>query len=371
MKKYIGFLFSLLLLLFTSGCWDQRLLKDTSLILGTAFDLTKDKKILETVTFPKSKRGLNVQQHVVTISSKGDTTLNVKGELDQKLPDRYDASKNRIFLFGESLAKQGIYPVLDAVYRDPKGPLQAKLAVVDGSAKKALSQFPPETPLSSEYLPKLLKSTAEIGVINNENVQSICTIIFSEGEDFLVPYLKILSKEKRTKVTGLAMFHKDKFVGKLGITESKMFLLMKGNKKKKTSFTIKVHNKKESLDKNFISVDVIRTKRKLLVSQNKGKPYAKIKVNIKLEVKEYPEDHLDRQLEVTELNKKIEKSFREMANLTLKKMKVANCDGLGIGSKVQANEYNTWKNISWDKEYQELPIKVELNTEIVENGVIN
>ncbi|PGA92728.1 hypothetical protein COL93_26270 [Bacillus toyonensis] len=353
------------------GCWDQRLLKDSSLILAIGIDLTKNKKIEQTFLYPRSIKGPNVHQETISASAIGDTSRNAKAHADQKIADRFDASKNRFFLFGKDLARQGIYSTVDAVYRDAKGPSNAKVAIVNGRAKEALSLRIKDTTLSSEYYPKLLHSAEEVGLIQNHTVQSMCSIIFAEGKDFMIPYLDLLKSEKRAYLTGLAMFHHDKFVGHLGIKESRVFLMLNGHKSKHQSLTLRVSNKEPIRDKNFINIEILQVKTTPNIFVTNGKVKINLDISFQLGINEYANDHLYNKKYVQKLNRKINKELTHLVNKTISNMQKVNCDGLGIGQRIQAYHPTVWKNINWDTAYPHIPITVHINNQIIQHGIIN
>ncbi|MGX5634238.1 Ger(x)C family spore germination protein [Bacillus thuringiensis] len=353
------------------GCWDQRLLKDSCLILGIGIDLTKNKQIEQTFLYPRSIKGQNPHQETLSASAIGDTSRNAKAHADQKIADRFDASKNRFFLFGKDLAQQGIYSTLDVIYRDAKGPSNAKIAIVNGRAKDALSLRIKETSLSSEYYPKLLHSAEEVGLIQNQTVQSVCSIMFAEGKDFMVPYLDLLKSEKRTYLTVLAMFHHDKLVGRLGIKESRIFLLLNGRKSKHQSLTLRVSNKELIRDKNFINIEILQVKTTPTIFVTNGKVKINLNINFKLGINEYANDHFRNKKNIRKLNQRITKELTHLANQTISKMQEANCDGLGIGQRLQAYHPTLWKNINWETKYPNVPIAVHIDNEIIHHGIID
>ncbi|PER92399.1 hypothetical protein CN488_31720, partial [Bacillus anthracis] len=67
-----------------TGCWDQRLLKESSLILGAGLDLTKDQKIEDTFFYPKSVKGPGLQQKTILVSAKGDTIRDAREHANRK-----------------------------------------------------------------------------------------------------------------------------------------------------------------------------------------------------------------------------------------------------------------------------------------------
>ncbi|SFC76615.1 hypothetical protein SAMN05443252_10649 [Bacillus sp. OV322] len=59
--------------------------------------------------------------------------------MDRIVVQAYNASKVKVFLYGAALAKENIYNSMDVIYRDPKGSLNALVAVINGRALDALN----------------------------------------------------------------------------------------------------------------------------------------------------------------------------------------------------------------------------------------
>ncbi|MHA4119319.1 Ger(x)C family spore germination protein [Bacillus cereus] len=371
MKKMIILLKICCCVILLTGCWDQRLLKESSLILGAGIDLTADKKIEDTFFYPKSIKGSGIQQKTIVVSAKGDTLRDAREHANKKIAERLDASKNRFFLLGKDLAVHGIYSILDVVYRDAKGASNATVAVVNGSAKKALFLHTNDTNLASEYYPKLLKSAEISGLVQNRTVQAICSLIFAEGKDFMVPYITLHKKEKRAYITGLAMFHHDKFVGTLNSIESKMFLLLTNVKHSNTGFKLKMYANKKKQEQNFIYVQATPLKPIIQIRHDKGQLRIIIDLDIKYHVAEHGEGILTTHKKKKLLNEKIKQKFIQLANQTVLKMQQVNCDGLGIGERIQAYHADIWEHTNWKKVYPDVPIQVRVHTEMINTGVIN
>ena len=69
-------------------------------------------------------------------SATGVTPRNNRDLLSRKVPGRLNASRLRVLLLGEELAKQNFYPVLDIFYRDPLSALSCNIALVRGKAEE-------------------------------------------------------------------------------------------------------------------------------------------------------------------------------------------------------------------------------------------
>ncbi|RST71251.1 Ger(x)C family spore germination protein [Siminovitchia acidinfaciens] len=358
------------------GCWDQRLLKDHTLVLTVGYDQTDDEKILNTVSYPVNKAG--IQQNGVSnesskvISSQGETVRDAEVHMDKIIPEKFDMSKAKVILFGEELAAHGVFPVLDSTYRDLRGPLNAKVAIVDGKAKDALNFKEEDSILISQFFAELLRSAERGGITKNENVQAICPIILSEGKDVVLPYIGLSDqKEEAVKVEGLALFNDDKFTGRLGLQESGMLLILQDNRTKALSLNLNVNDHEKNNEKKFVNVVVRKIKRKIKINTNNNQIRAKIKINLKLDIDEYASNKLSSEKEVKVLSKKVEKALNELAKETLNKMQEANSDALGLGERVKAYHHPVWKKIDWNKAYPEIPIETTFNVEIVQHGIIN
>lgn len=242
MKKLTVLIVILLLLSLLSGCWDRRYLRDHMLILAIGYDLNEDnQKIRKTVSFPletpanmpqTGTSGGQNEQLTVEGNTIGETDI----ELDRHLSQKFDRSKARVILLGKKLAEQGIFSVLDAIYRDPKGALGAVVAIVEETAEDGMKKGDFQSFLPSEYYFDLLKTAEESGIIIRENVQSICPVLLGGRKDIVLPLIKIGEGENKVNLDGMALFSGDKMTGTITGEHSIMLLILKKNEHQKNSF---------------------------------------------------------------------------------------------------------------------------------------
>ncbi|GIN94292.1 germination protein KC [Siminovitchia terrae] len=370
----LTFIWAAILSIILAGCWDQRLLKEHSLVLSIGYDRGNDEKLIKTVTFPKNNNDSSQQSAPVNkskvLSMTGDTVKDAEKKMDQSIPQKFDRSKAKVILLGKRLASQGIFPTLDSIYRDLRGPLNATLAIFDGNAKGGLSVKTGDSMLVSDVYSELLDSAEKGGITKNENVQTACPIILSKGKDLVLPYVG-LKDEKEVRVKGLALFNGDRLTGQLNIEETTMFLILSDQKTKGATLNFKVRNDQKKHDKNFVNIAVRKDKRKVNINANKGIIAAKVIVDLEVEVDEYALDHLNKEKEVKALAKRLESRLNKLAKKTLTKMQEANNDSLGLGERVKAYHHSTWKKIDWKKIYPEIPIDATFNVKIDRHGIIN
>lgn len=371
MRKIINIL--LLTTLLLTGCWDQNLLKDVSLINSVGFDLEDTNKISTTVSIRTSEGSVGSGEQrtkTVTFSEIDSTPRGARDKIDLEVPKKIDGSKLQVLLVGEKLALKEFYYILDVFYRDPKNALNAKLAIVKGKAKEVIKLGSEAELLIGEYVSDLLSSGEDASMMKNNDVQSIGTIILDPGQDITIPIIHRID-HKTAKVMGVALFDGKIYSGKdLNRDDTVLFNLLNGHLSKMARFTKKIYDT-ESV-KDFITFDISHAKRKITI---KARNPSNIIVNIDLEVKarvvEYPHDVLDSQKEILKLNKDLSKKLTKQAQKVTKQLQEANCDGIGIGRRMIAKHHHIWKELDWHKVYPTITFNSDVKVEIIQKGIIN
>ncbi|WP_102264080.1 Ger(x)C family spore germination protein [Mesobacillus jeotgali] len=361
-------------MLLLSACWDQHLLKDVKLYMAASFDLTPDGKILDELSAPtitKNPDGGPVQGHTIA-SGIGHTPREARGDIDSKIDKVFDASKLRVLIIGNELAKQDIYSVLDLFYRDPKSSLSAKVVVAEGMATDILRLNVEEGKISS-YLFDLLKSQELTSLIPEENIQSICAEMFDPGEDFTLPFLRANDDGKTASALGVALFNGKKFSGHvLTGDEAVIFLLLDGNAGKSPKFTKRIakSDSENFMPQNFVSFNVKKANERLEVKVENQRVIANINLSLKIEITDYPRNQLYKKQEVAKLNKKLSEMLTNDAVAAIKVLQEANSDSFGIGRRLIAHYPDYWKQVDWKREYPNIAITPHVELEIIGHGII-
>jgi spore germination protein KC len=361
-------------MLVLSACWDQHLLKDVKLFMAASFDLTADGKILDELTSPiinKNQEGGTVKGHTVA-SGIGNTPREARWDIDRKTDKIFEASKLRVLIIGEELARKDIYSVLDLFYRDPKSSLSAKVVIAEGMAKDLLRLKTEEEKISS-YLFDLLESQEIASLIPEENIQSICAEMFDPGEDFVLPYLRAEDDGKTASAEGVALFNGRKFTGRiLTGDEAVIFLLLDGNAGKSPKFTKKIAESENEkfMPQNFVSIYVKQAKETLEVKVEQQRVITNINLSLKIEITDYPRNQLYKKQEIAKLNKKLSEMLTNDAVAAIRVLQEANSDSFGIGRRLIAHYPDYWKQVDWKKEYANVAITPHVELEIIGHGII-
>ncbi|XXM74351.1 Ger(x)C family spore germination protein [Lysinibacillus sphaericus] len=350
-----------------TGCWDQRLLKDSRLVYSSAFDLAATNKIESTAIIRDFQGQFPTN---VEIQAIGHTLRETRMKMDRKINGSFEPSKNRVFVLGEDLAKKDMYQFLDVFYRDPTSSISAKVAISRGHAGDMLSTLGQKNTLISEYLAEQIQSAEKATETQIQNLQTICTYMFDEGKDFMLPLLALNNNE--IVLQGNAIFHKHSMTGELSIPESTLFLAMADKKAKLARFVSKMDTQNSSPLDDYISYSLIKPKSEMkIVSDSPHDIRVEIRMKTGITIVEYPADQLTNKKKVNKINKKIQKDLQKRSEKLIETIQASNSDLFGIGRELIAFHPKTWEQLNWEKDYQEVIIIPKIETEIVGNGIIN
>jgi len=365
-----------LIAILLTSCWDQDYLKDAKLIYGAAFDLaSEDGKILETIAIREvTGSGSQAEPLDELYWAVGHTIRELRDIVDRKVAGKFRPYKNRVLLIGEELAKRDLYPILDAIYRDPKSALNATIAVAQGRGADILREGKVGNTLISEHLDELVESEHYKTLIPKESIQTIFPELLDPGTDFGLPYIA-RNAQGNIEVGGIALFHNRRMTGLLKHEESMLttlLLLLNERKPRVAQIQEKVASGVDQNIEQFLVADVIHVDRKWKITPD---PIHKVKVEmpVKFEVAvvEYPKDQLDKEQEVKKLNMILSKKLTERVSELIGKLQEAHCDYLSIGRDLIAYHHDLWKQLDWEKDYPNIKFEPKVEVEIVSHGVFN
>ncbi|SDC32992.1 Ger(x)C family spore germination protein [Shouchella lonarensis] len=361
-------------LLTLSGCWDQHLLKDVTLVKSAGIDLVEDEKYLVSVTIRSIQEPTSTEEAGVsapkTMQVESNTIREARDLLDRRIGKAYDSSKLEVLVLGEELAKDDILLLLDVFYRNPRSPLSTKLVISEGEAQDIIKLGEGYPLQIGEYIADLLSSLEGETEVPNENIQSISARLLSGGEDITLPLIKPLDDVTAT-VVGLALFDGTKYTGKIEHQMSTLFLLMNGQLGKNARFSKKIHDDKEVNIANYITIDVTGVDRDLqLVANSVDDITVKLNFKFDVDVVELPVDVPMPISEVRKLNKKLGDLFTKEAKIVTDRLLEANSDALGIGKRIHAFHHDIWKEKDWKEVYPNIKFETNIEVRIDQQGIL-
>jgi len=208
-------------LLLLTGCWDRKEINDVAFIVGSAIDMedggyrsTMQIAAVGQMGGPQGGGGSSGSKAWHVESAFG-RTIRASREAEQKHLSRLlHFSHRRVLIVSEALARQGVIPLFDSIFRFPQNRLSAFPLVSMGEAKEVLTA---EAPL--ERTPaEMIRELAQMATLEPINMRIFVYSLLTEGIDPIAPALRKipaaanLKKEQKTTVelAGIAVFKHDK-----------------------------------------------------------------------------------------------------------------------------------------------------------------
>jgi Ger(x)C family germination protein len=349
-----------------SGCWDQQLLVNRTLVNGISFDETKEGKINTSVRALniQSKGGGQFEIQDEQVHAVRPTVVGVGLDLDSKISGELDASKAHVIIIGETLAKKGIHPFIEFFYRNMDSYLSSKIVISKGKAKELLAVEKEKSPIAFVIL-QLLNGAEADTVIPEETTFTVWRKILDPGKDMILPYLEKVESNK-IEVAGVALFNDDQYTG-TSLSKEKSGLLLslmnQLNKVNRMALVLDPESNGQSI--SFATRDLSRNL-EVLVDKD-DKITCKIDVKMNVEVGSYPQDFKNG-LNIKKLNKDLSDELTKQAKEITDTLLHANCDALGIGRRISSFHHELWKKINWEVEYKNVQFEPKVKVNIIKTG---
>ncbi|KIL47971.1 Ger(x)C family spore germination protein [Jeotgalibacillus campisalis] len=354
--------------LFLSSCWDERLLKELQLVYTVGYDVGENGEVDVTSVVPPLDPA--IKNDTATFKT-GHTLRDARYNADLNVSEHIDYSKLQVMLLEDELAKQDIYSFLDVLYRNSRNNLNARMAVVEGSASDILFQPVASQKSKSEYYSGLIESAELISVLPPVSLQTACTLMFDPGGDLYLPYVSYDKEMQRAEVKGLALFNEKKFTGKiLDPSLSTLFTVMSNRQGDVMRFTRKYTENEEPEIANYMTVEPNSSDVSIKV-KGESALTTYIKVKLKLNIVEYSPNHILAENKIPAIEKWWEKELEKDSEKMIQVLKSAKSDALGIGRRVSAFHPEQWDEKTWKDQYVDMPFEIDFEVKVVGTGIID
>lgn len=377
--RYMLTLLMCVSLIFMPGCWDQNLLKDISLVLTSAVDQGEDDNAKYSITYRKVQQSQSMQQgntgsYLTTVlTTEAPTLRKARSNFSRSVDQKIDLSKMRVLLIGDEFAQNRLLPYLDMFYRDPKSPLLANLAVVQGgSCVELINQLLKEKLIVNDYLNNLITSASHSSQVSPKNIQNVRSKMLQTGEDFTLPLLYYDKSKKLTSVRGVALFHNEKKKGELYAQDAILLTIMDGKMGSFANFTKKVRSDMKLKENNYITIQVTDSKRDIkIVNPDHRNVTFSLDYEFTTSVLEYPKDNLDTDKKIKMLNKRLSAILTKDAERVIAALQEANSDVLSLGRKYRVKHYDEYMKMNWVTDYPKVKIIPKVKVNITQTGIIS
>ncbi|WP_051556327.1 Ger(x)C family spore germination protein [Alkalihalobacterium bogoriense] len=378
MKQKWSVIASLLLLLFSTGCWDRKEINDIAIVTATTYDKLNETEYIVTTQIPlpgemggtgsEGGGGTSGGAMFLLDAGVGRNVREANAELQQRLSRQLIFGHRRVAVFGEGLAREGVRKTLDVLTRTREARLATQLFVAEGDANKILAAKPHLENLTSEAI-------RELGVNHFEITLRDFLIEFQQkGSDPFLPVLSLVDNlspdpeliEEQIGINKVAMFKDDKVEFFTDENQTKAIKWILG----------KMEGKSYAID--WTETESINTR----IKQQSGNLSYKIEndkpvfiVTIDLTgsiIENETEINFEEHNSLERVNEKIKEDVKAEVNSILEETFARNMDSFGFGWLLKRRErerwHNEWKD-SWRENLPDLEYEVHVNSDIEWTGL--
>ncbi|WP_203247069.1 Ger(x)C family spore germination protein [Sporosarcina beigongshangi] len=225
MKKRNFFILLLVLCVSLVGCTETKILERVSLVTLIGYDVGKEESVETTAVVRQV--GTELQSKVAIITTENSTSQGTRAKINLRAAEKLMSGQLRGTLFGEEFAKVGIGHYIDTLMKNHTISEGMLLAVVEGETRPLLEYQYPEIDEIGEHVYKLLDQNIKSEQVVSSTLHEIAFDYYSRGRDIAMPIIK--RDEELVAVSGIALFRKDKMIGKLSVEDSFYVKLSRDN----------------------------------------------------------------------------------------------------------------------------------------------
>ncbi|WP_114556192.1 Ger(x)C family spore germination protein [Bacillus sp. K6W] len=349
-------LISCIALFSLTGCLQKNIIDDVHLIQGTVFDVAKDNKIKVTFVCPIQQKGNKVQ----VFEGTANAVKQVKADTSLESSQPFASGQMRVSLFTLRIAKKGMVASFDTLIRDVNIGNALYVALLDGNGTELLKGKYTTSSNVAIYIKKMLEHNMETGPLPTDNLHIGAFRYYQEGQDYYIPILK--KHGDKIKITGIGLFKKDKYVGK--IAEKNMFIF-KGLLEKH-----KLDSHEFKADPGYVMINNIRSIPTYDIKIKNGKPSFSIHVKLEARIQEVSKQiNLENVKNTKKIEQVVQKQLETQGQKLIKQFKSLDVDPLGLGAKYKQH-YRPFKLEEWKQMYKDVPVTIKYTVDITNSGVI-
>lgn len=367
--KIIRFVLLFICIILLSGCWDKKELNNIAVVIGVGIDKVEAEipiyEITAQVIKPQENDAQGTELPTWSVTAQGETVMSAIKNLNKLSPRRLYWSHLQIIILSESLAKEGVSPIITWFERDRDSRSASYMVVTRGSAQDLLNQQVELGSIPSKAMSDLLDTAEQRQIIARQvKLRDFTTVLTTPGIDASIDVIEpkeIRGEVEAYEVNEIAVFKEDKVVGYIEGPEIAGTELLKNNYNyfilegtcpgQEEEFFAFQTTDFESEDEIIVENEEIRYKVNILVEGN-------------LSDQTCPSALMERErLEQTEEEiAEVITSYIEDEFETAKEM---NADIYGIGQKLRRNYPEDWNKLKDQPE--ELLAKVQFEIQVTSN----
>lgn len=370
LKKISIFFIAVLLLLLFCGCWNYTEVDQQANVSGIAIDKGQNgnKYLLTAEIMSMETSGGKSGVKTELVESEGNTlfeTIRKSAAISSK---KLYFGHCKILIISKNMAENEMIPILDTIMRDAELRLTVEIIISKtGTAKELLTKKPIMNPILAYEMDDTLETNQKILFESSKTqVYQFVNTLGTDGICPIAPAFETVNTTKNDstcKLSGVAVFNKEKLVGFLNGDDVKSVLLAT-NKIKNAALSVKINEQKDI----FLSAEIFESKAKIVPEKKDGELIINIEIQPVVIVSEFDTNTKITFQEFEKLfNAQLEQRITEVIRKVQKEFKV---DIFGFGSTMRQKKTKLWEEYgtNWDKRFETVKFNVKSKVKIRGSG---
>ncbi|RPF42186.1 spore germination protein KC [Hydrogenoanaerobacterium saccharovorans] len=370
LKKISVFFMATLFMLLFCGCWNYTEVDQQANVSGIAIDKGQNGKkyhiTAEIMSMETSGGKAGVKTELV--ESDGNTLFETIRKAAAITSEKLYFGHCKVLIISKNMAESEMVPILDTIMRDPELRLTMEVVISKTSTAKELLMLKPiMNPILSYEMDDTLETNQKVLFESSKTkVYQFVNTLGTDGICPIAPAFETVNTSKNAstgKLSGVAVFNKEKMVGFLNEDDAKSVLFVQ-NKIKNAALSIKIDEQKNI----FFSTEIIENKTQIIPEKKDGELIFNIEVHPIVTVSEFDTDAKITLHEFEELfNTQLEQRLTEVIRKVQKEFKV---DIFGLGSIIRQKKAKLWEEYgtNWDKRFETVKFNVKSKVKVRGSG---
>jgi spore germination protein KC len=373
---------------FISGCWDSHELNKLAIVSGVGFDIdpaTGEHIVTNQLIIPSEVKSTSnassseeqtggLAPAVQLDHLTGDTWLEPLGTSSTQEDRILFFPHDQVDIMGMEVARQGVYPLIEMILRFPPSRPNRLMLVAQDKASDILAAQD-----GMEVIPALgIKSEVELSAEFSKypaiTILEFANQLMSPTSAPILPIVSVFEETgpggknfNRVRITGTAVFKRDKMVGELNEQESRGLLWVID--KIKQGF--EVVDAPDGSGK--ASLAITQSKSKIIPELTDGKVTINVVIDEQSDLTEYyGRQNLDSIL-LQQIEEAQAAAIQKEVRAALNQSFALNADMFGFGEAVHKSYKKDWPALAarWDEIYPDLDVTIEVKTHVNNTEDIN
>lgn len=295
--------------------------------------------------------------HEGNASTIGKTREDRQRRIDKKL----FLGTQRVYLIDEEVAKFGVEPMMDILFRNPVLNDNGVVLVCKNKSDAYLSQNIEGYDSPVEFIDSMVKNSVNYNFFSRDyTLKKVYLTMDAEGRTVVQPYIEL--KEQGFEITGLAIFNKDKLAQVVDINEGRILNLLREN-------NVRGMVTLQNSEKEYVNFTA-KSKRKVKCYKEEDKFKFIIELNLKGEIvsNKLYKNLSDNPEQIKAFEKDMAEKIQQQCKEFIGKMqRVYKLDCLELG-KIAVTKQGRGTGVDWNEVISNSNIEVKVKVRIDKVG---